>query len=194
MTAPDHKRDDEDSALVLQSRLGDREAFAALYDRYARLVRAVAYDGVSNFAVAQDITQETFLRAWQKLDRLSEPSRVGAWFVGIARQICREQHHSARRHKHSLLDHDPPDSALEAIVDSGIINSERAQLLLDGIAELPGREQLAIHAFYLQEHDVQYIAELLEMSRSGVYALLQRAFRTLASKLRCLAPEKEGKS
>ena len=72
--------------------------------------------------------------------------------------------------------------------------TERAQLLLDGIAELPGREQLAIHAFYLQEHDVQYVAELLEMSRSGVYALLQRAFRTLASKLRCLAPEKEGKS
>ena len=194
MTTPDHSREENDSALVLQSRLGDREAFAVLYDRYARLVRAVAFDGVSNFTVAQDITQETFLRAWLKLDRLREPSRFGAWLVGIARQLCREQHHAARRNKHLLLDHDPPDAALEAIVESGVLNLERAQLILAGIAKLPDREQLAIHAFYLQEHNVQYVGGLLEMSRSGVYALLERASRTLASKLRCLAPEREGTS
>jgi RNA polymerase sigma-70 factor (ECF subfamily) len=193
MTSSDHQPED-DSVLVSRCRHGDREAFASLYDRYARLIRAVAYDGVSNSATAQDITQETFLRAWSKLDRLRDPTRFVAWLVGIARQVCREQYHATCQSRRLLLKHDPADATPATIVEQGIITLEHTQMILDEIAKLPDRERLAIHAFYLNEHDVQYVASLLKMSRSGVYVVLQRACRTLASRLRPLAPEKEAKT
>ena len=49
------------------------------------------------------------------------------------------------------------------------------------LAELPERERLAIHAFFLQECNAQQAGELLGLSRSGVYALLERALARLAA-------------
>ena len=68
----------DDATLVLRSRAGDREAFGCLYDRYARLVRAVAYDEQPRLADSCDITQEAFLRAWQKISALKESCRTDA--------------------------------------------------------------------------------------------------------------------
>ncbi|MCH7989077.1 MAG: hypothetical protein IID46_07985 [Planctomycetes bacterium] len=68
----------DDKTLVARSRHGDREAFGCLYDRYARLVRAIVFDSVQGDSGALDLTQETFLRAYQKLDQLKLPESFGA--------------------------------------------------------------------------------------------------------------------
>ena len=77
-----------DAELVASVLSGDREAFGRLYDRYARLVRAVVYDVASDWSTVQDLTQECFLRAYQNLARLRQPDRFGHWLVGIARQVA----------------------------------------------------------------------------------------------------------
>ena len=59
--------------------------------------------------------------------------------------------------------------------------AEETELVMRRLAELPERERLAIHAFFLDECNVQQTAELLGLSRSGVYALLERAVARLAS-------------
>src|SRR5215468_3762337 len=79
-----------DGTLVLGVRNGDRAAFAELYDRRARLIRAVCYDATRDFHAAADLTQEVFLRAYRSLGSLRDPQRFGPWLVGIARQVCRE--------------------------------------------------------------------------------------------------------
>lgn len=79
-----------DGTLVLGVCKGDRAAFAELYDRRARLVRAVCYDETRDSSAAADLTQEVFLRAYKNLNHLHEPDRFAAWLVGVARQDCRE--------------------------------------------------------------------------------------------------------
>lgn len=180
----------DDATLVLRSRAGDREAFGSLYDRYARLVRAVAYDEQPRLADSFDITQEAFLRAWRKLSALKEPASFGPWVVGIARQVGREQNRSAWRRRQVPLG-DIPEPAMAPCQESDPLSHERTCLLLQKISELPEKERLAIHAFYLEGQGVQQVTQLLELSRSGVYALLKRACRSLAGKLRPLAPERE---
>jgi len=182
-----------DADLVAKTLAGDREAFACLYDRYARLVRAVVYGVAMDWPMVQDMTQECFLRAYKNLARLREPDRFGRWIVGIARQVVRERKRTVRRDRHQFVG----DDALEVPCDSdaaGAIDSaEEIEIVLRRLAELPERERLAIHAFFIQEYDVRQTAELLGLSRSGVYALLERALARLAGLVRRHEVKREAK-
>jgi RNA polymerase sigma-70 factor (ECF subfamily) len=170
-----------DADLVAKALAGDREAFASLYDRYARLVRAVVYGVAMDWPMVQDMAQESFLRAYKNLARLREPNRFGPWIVGIARQVVRERKRAIRRDRHQFVGNDVLEFASEKN-DEGITEvSEETELVLRLLAKLPERERLAIHAFFLQERDVRRTAELLGLSRSGVYALLDRSLARLAA-------------
>src|SRR5262245_48169265 len=82
--------DPTDAELVRRTLAGDREAFAQLYDRHARLVRAVAAD--AGPGRSDDAVQETFLRAYRGLADLRSPDAFAGWLVGIARKVVRETH------------------------------------------------------------------------------------------------------
>src|SRR4051812_1933002 len=84
------------SELVARERAGDQAAFAALYDRNARLIRAICFDATAHLASAEDLSQEVFLRAYQKLHQLRDGSRFVPWICEIARRACSD---SARRLK-----------------------------------------------------------------------------------------------
>jgi RNA polymerase sigma-70 factor (ECF subfamily) len=175
-----------DDALVRAARAGDREAFAVLYDRFAGLITALCRDQERDPHAARDLAQEVFLRAYQKLADLADPPRFGAWLVGITRLVCLEgQRNGARR---TRLMNDVAAGANDAVAEVAAATSEpaddRIDELRDAIAQLPERERLALHAFYMQELDAGQICELLGLSRSGVYFLLSSARQRLASMLR----------
>jgi RNA polymerase sigma-70 factor (ECF subfamily) len=164
-----------DGTLVLGVLNGDQSAFAELYDRHARLVRAVCYDFTRDVDVAADLTQETFLRAYRKLGDLRAPQRFGGWLVGIARQVCREWRRGAMRNRH-LLSALPLREEAEA---GAAGPEEHIKALRDAIASLPEKERLALHAFYLQEMSVQQAGTVLGLSRSGLYRVLSSARKRL---------------
>jgi RNA polymerase sigma-70 factor (ECF subfamily) len=180
-----------DADLVAKALAGDREAFGCLYDRYARLVRAVVYKVGHDVLIVQDLTQETFLRGYRNLDHLRQPDRFGAWIVGIARQVASEYRRSIRRDRHRF----GVERAIEALSDPDVAGAvqtaEQIELVLRQVAELPERERLAVHAFFLQECDAGQAARLLELSRSGVYALLERALARLAARMSRGVKERE---
>jgi RNA polymerase sigma-70 factor (ECF subfamily) len=168
----------KDSALVARTLAGDREAFGQLYDRYARLVRAVVHDATADPTTVHDLTQEVFLRAFRQLARLREPERVGPWLVGIARLVSREQRR--RRPWEPLGDGEPAGEPLAAVDEA-----DEAAYLLRLVGQLPEPERLAVHCFFLSERGVAETGRLLKLSRSGTYAVLQRACARLARWLGC---------
>jgi RNA polymerase sigma-70 factor (ECF subfamily) len=173
-----------DAELVARSLAGDREAFAALYDRYARLVRAVALDAGRDLASVQDITQETFLRVFRRLATLRDPGRFGPWVVATARMVVREQRRRRRPEPLANGVPEPPDPSADEIEDA-----DEAAHVLGLVARLPEPERLAVHFFFLCERDADATAALLNRSRSGVYDLLKRACARLARWLG--APDRE---
>src|ERR1700730_16137712 len=93
-------RKTEDGQLVSRALGGDTEAFAVLFDRYGRLVRAVVWDAGFDWATVLDMTQECFLRAYKQLAGLRKQEQFRFWLTGIARQIIRE---ARRRRRHEPL-------------------------------------------------------------------------------------------
>jgi RNA polymerase sigma-70 factor (ECF subfamily) len=178
----------EDAELVARTLAGDREAFGRLYDRHARLVRAVALGTGPDAATAQDLTQECFLRAYRNLRALREPGSFGPWVVGIARQFVREQRRRRRPGNLGLLD--PPAATSNHSAD----DADEIDHVLGLVSRLPEEERLAVHFFFLGERDVDETARLLNRSRSGTYALLKRACARLARRLGLPEREREGTS
>src|ERR671933_2090468 len=81
---PDSSQASVDAALVRRSLRGDADAFAALFDRHAPRVYALAYQLLGDRAEAEDITQEAFLQALSALPTLRQPDTFGGWVARIA--------------------------------------------------------------------------------------------------------------
>jgi RNA polymerase sigma-70 factor (ECF subfamily) len=169
-----------DADLVARVLAGDVEAFGCLYDRYARLVRAVVHRVGNDAPVVHDLTQECFLRAYRTLARLRQPDRFGSWIVGVARRVAQEHRRSIARDRHRFVADEAIEIWSEQDVSGGVQTAEQIEIILRRVAALPERERLAVHAFFLQECDAGQTARLLNLSRSGVYALLERALARLA--------------
>ena len=172
-----------DQILVRAVLAGRKDAYEKLYDRYASLVRAVCYDTTRNLADAQDLAQDVFLRAYEKLDQLRDPDRFGNWLVAIARLRGRE----CRRHKMRNAKRCEQLSNIEPDIDDQPDDS-RIEQLRETIAILPEKERLALHAFYLQGKSADNACRIMGLSRSGFYGVLDRARKRLE---RLLAREME---
>jgi RNA polymerase sigma-70 factor (ECF subfamily) len=180
-TAADH-----DAVLVANTLAGDREAFGRLYDRHARMVRAVVLGVSGDWSAVEDMTQECFLRGYRKLATLRDATRFGPWIVGIARQVARERRRSLRRDRHQFAAQPPELPATD------VEPTDREQLarVMHRLTELPEAERVAVHAFYVEGQNARRVAERLEISRSSFYALLQRALVQLAARPQA-APKSE---
>src|SRR5689334_20684666 len=76
---------------------GDRDAFTQIIERYHRAVYAVAFSTSRDRAVADDVTQETFVTAWRRLGELRDERKLPAWLCGIARNLARDACKRRRR-------------------------------------------------------------------------------------------------
>jgi RNA polymerase sigma factor (sigma-70 family) len=176
-----------DAVLVADTLAGNREAFGALYDRHARMVRAVVLGVSGDWSAVEDMTQECFLRGYRKLATLRDAARFGPWIVGIARQVARERRRTLRRDRHEFAAQ-PPESATS---EGERTDGEQLERVMRRLAELPEAERVAVHAFYLEGQNARRAAEQLEISRSGFYALVQRALAQLATRPQAELPERE---
>jgi RNA polymerase sigma-70 factor (ECF subfamily) len=163
-----------DKELIQAVMAGEKTAFAELYDRYGPLVRAICYDTTRNLTEAQDLAQDVFMRAYEKLGSLHDPDRFGKWIVGITRFRCREwrRHRSQDQYRHVGLD----DAGL-AIANPS--NDDRIERLREMITTLPEKERLALHTFYLQGKSADNAHRIMGLSRSGFYRVLERARKHL---------------
>ena len=94
---------EDDASLVKQTVAGDTSAFGQLYDRYARVIRAICFDETREIHAAQELAQEVFLRAFARLAKLRIAERFGPWLVSIARNVCREWRRGRRRDRHRYM-------------------------------------------------------------------------------------------
>ena len=179
-----------DASDLIAARAGDAEAFARVYERHAGVVLAVCRR-CSSLADAEDAMQDTFLRAYRKLDQLSRPEGFRPWLYAIARRVCAERRRTTQRRRQretravrqnaaALPEPVPPADVLERAEDL-----DRLTLALD---HLPEPERLAIHLYYLDPEPVSAARDALGVSRSGFYKLLHRARRRLASLMREAQP------
>src|SRR5687768_8856578 len=86
--------------LIIRARRGDDEAFRLIFERYARPIISFIYDMVGQRELAEDLTQETFVRAYKNLSALQDDTKLSMWLFGIARNVARESLRSRYKENH----------------------------------------------------------------------------------------------
>ena len=160
----------ESAELVESARGGSRDAFAVLYDRHARLVRAICFDFTGQLSTAEDLSQDVFLKAYERLGQLREPERFVPWLCEIARRTGHDWHRRNQREP----DMASSDVSAELIDREADEDSHIAELR-EAVRQLPEQERMAIHLFYLEEQPAEMARQVLGISQSGFYKLLERA-------------------
>lgn len=86
-----------EEALVKRAVRGDQRAFGQLHQRYAPMVHAIALSRVPPHEV-DDVVQEAFLKAWQRLPKLRERGRFGPWLATLTRNLITDHHRKRKPH------------------------------------------------------------------------------------------------
>jgi len=159
--------EDADSALVARAQRGERAAFDQLYLRHRDQVYTLCLNLCGNREEAQDLLQETFLRAYRALPRFRGRSLFATWLHRIAVNLCRDAARRQRREQNSSA---LPPVSLAA--KPAAIDQVRAALV-----RLRPHHRVVLVLRYLQSLTYQEIAELLNWPLPRVKVTLHRAKR-----------------
>jgi RNA polymerase sigma-70 factor, ECF subfamily len=172
--------DRTDAELVEQTRSGDREAYGALITRYQGHVYGLAYSLSGQWEDAQDIAQETFIRAYVNLDQLREPARFAAWLrrvtFGVAVNWLKVYRPGLFEKLDGRVDLDSleiPDFHPEPaeIVEK----QELAQAVQQAIDSLPPKYRVPLTMFHLDGLSYQKVADFLDIPLGTAKSLISRA-------------------
>ena len=115
----------DDVELIQRSLTGDENAFAKLVRKYQKPVHALAWRKVGDFHIAEEITQDTFLRVYNKLATLKDPSRFAGWLYRIAARQCHAWLRKKKIQTQSLEDTDI--ESIEKMTYSQYVAEEQAK-------------------------------------------------------------------
>jgi RNA polymerase sigma-70 factor (ECF subfamily) len=180
---------DDDVKTVRKVLRGDANAFSGLVGRYQRPIFNFVYRFFNSYDLAGELTQDTFLKAFQSLRSFDQERKFSTWLYTIARNVCIDEY---KRRKHAGLTYleDLPH-ATEGIPsgDPGAspqfqcIMREEGARLMAAIQELEPDKKAALLLHYFQGLSYLEIAEALEIPLSTVKIRIFRAKKALLKSL-----------
>jgi RNA polymerase sigma-70 factor (ECF subfamily) len=169
-------------ALVERAQGGDTAAFGLIYDRYLDTVFRFVYFRVGSRQLAEDLTGDTFLRAFNGIGRFTWQGRdLGAWLVTIARNLVVDHFKSARYRLEvitgDVLDADRPDP--EGSPEVAVVDHITNVALLAALKQLNPEQRECIVLRFLRDWSVAETAHAMGKSDAAVKALQHRAIGAL---------------
>ena len=174
---------ESDAELVAQARRGDEAAFEQLVLRHQRYVFNLAYRVLGDYAEAEDVTQEAFVRVWRGLSSFRGQARFTTWLYRIVHNLCLNRLPGLQR---ELLHTEPLE---EVLADPGpspadlFAVREQMVFLHAQLDRLPEKYRLVLTLRYLQHLSYDEIAAALEMPMGTVKTHIHRARRLLRERL-----------
>jgi RNA polymerase sigma-70 factor (TIGR02960 family) len=165
--------------------------FAALAERHRRELHIHCYRMLGNFEEAEDLVQETLLRAWRRRETLEREEWMRAWLYKIATNACLD-HIKAKGRRVATVEsfrdlpwlQPYPDRLLDEGPDAAVVARETIELTFLAVIQLlPPRQRAVLILREVLEWTAEQVAELLELSVAAVNSALQRARATLRDRL-----------
>ncbi len=152
---------------------GDENAFGFLVEKYKGAVHALAYRKIGDFHIAEDITQDTFLKAYQKLSTLKHYTHFPGWLYVIAARCCISWF---RENQHPTQSLDQVDTAqIEASAQTKYADDRLRKEVRDALDSLPEGDQTVLTLHYLGGMTYEEISSFVGASTSAVKNRLYRA-------------------
>jgi len=190
-----------DAAVVAQVLAGDTDAFRVLVERHSRSIYRVAYRMTGNVQDAEEIVQETFLRAFKSLDRFELRANLSTWLYRIAANRALDFLSAKRTHMHSqskdayrISDHVDPEQERELALpaanpgpDRLLFSLEIKKKIAQSLERLTPAERVAFTMRHMEGHSIEEISQALNLKASAAKNTVFRAVQKLRDQLEPIA-------
>jgi RNA polymerase sigma factor (sigma-70 family) len=170
---------------------GDTNAFAYLINKYKDMVYTIAIKIVKSHEDAEEVGQDSFLKAYEKLDSFKGNSKFSTWLYTI---VYRNSISKIRKKKVATADID--DYVMDNYSEGSefpqleaIKNGEQQKYVRQAIDRLPEKDALLITLFYMNESSIEEIEQITNLTQSNIKVKLFRARKKLNTELSFLLKE-----
>jgi len=197
---------DLDAQLMLRVKDGDEDSFRILLEKHRNPVIHFVFRMVQDRAVAEELSQEVFLRVYRSRTTYEVTARFTTWLFRIATHLALNWLRDGRKERgqqrldggreagNSDVEMAPREIAdRKPSVEQYMVYQTRLQEIRDAIALLPDKQRAAVLMHKYEEMEYSQIATVLECSESAVKSLLFRAYETLRTRLAHMATGVPGK-
>jgi RNA polymerase sigma-70 factor (ECF subfamily) len=185
--------DENDAELVTASQGGDQDAFAQLVQRHQRRVFNLVFRMLQQYEEANEVTQETFLAAWQGLSSFRGDARFSTWLYRIAYNCSLKQLEQRKKDKalnaaiqaEHLLDHADKEERASTVLEI----HDFQNLVREHLSMLPAKYRVVLVLRHLQEMTYEEMAEILTIPIGTIKTHLFRARNLLKERLETFEQE-----
>ncbi len=182
----------DDVLLVTASKRGDQDAFAQLVQRHQRRVFNLVFRMLQDYEEASEITQETFLAAWQGLPAFRGEARFSTWLYRIAYNSALKQVEQRKRDR-ALQSAMHAEQVIAEANNAGRMETEldrhaRQDFIREHLATLPAKYRIVLILRHIQDMTYEEMAEILTMPVGTIKTHLFRARNLLKERLEAFDP------
>jgi RNA polymerase sigma-70 factor (ECF subfamily) len=180
------------AGLARKAAQGDTAAFRGLIEATQGVVYRVALRVVRDAADAEDVVQETYVKAWQSLARMRDPEAVVGWICAIARHVATDRVRAKRSRPQAFSDADAARIAVERLTsdapgaDTLVASRQTREVVQRALDELDEKYRLALVLKDVDGLSAAEVSEALGIPIGTVESRATRAREKLAAKLKRL--------
>ena len=175
----------DDAQLIQRTLAGDQSAFNTLVRKYQKPVHAYVWRKIDDFHIAEEITQDIFLRVYEKLQTLKDPNKFVRWLFVIAARQCFAWYEKKRIPTQSL--DAMPAAELEGLAYSQyhakqqqeFVSEQQREVVKNLLQKLPVSERTTVSLHYLNDMTCEDISNSMGVSPNTVKSRLHRARKRL---------------
>lgn len=170
----------EEAHIIACILRGDSRSFAILVERYSPQIFALIVQIVENREDAEELTQDTFLKAYDNLKKFKQDSSFATWIYRIAYNTALD---ATRKKKKTIYVEEEKlaflsDAQIDEMLDDD--SDENCEKLKLALARLTGEEKTLLSFFYEEEKSIREIAEITSETESNIKVKLHRTRQKLA--------------
>mgnify|MGYP003328151933 FL=1 len=169
------------SELVKKSQLGEKAAFEQLVIRHQELVFSLAYKLTGNREMANDVAQESFIRAWKAIEKFRGDSTFSTWIYRITVNTAWTLRKKAKKHNTLNIDDTYEPIVIDEKKDPELvaINSDLSSVLVSALGKLPLEQRIIVELKNIEGRSHKEIADYLDISVTAAKVRLHRAHQKL---------------
>jgi RNA polymerase sigma-70 factor, ECF subfamily len=182
-------------AIIERCLLGDQAAWESIVSQFWRRVFNIAYKFVGRHDLAEDLTQDVFLKLYRSLDTFDRRANFQTWLISVSRNLCIDHYRSVRKERETMnRDIDPSDLmpvSVDSPADAKLVQRDRVRLLRAALDRLPPALRTAVLLRDIQELSYHEIATQLALPEGTVKSRINRGRAELARQIQKLREQQD---
>lgn len=153
----------------------ETKEYERLASAYVDCIYRVAVSGCKNYADAEDVVQNTFMKLWEKENIFEDDEHVRKWLIRVAVNECNSLWRSPWKRRMT---------SWEDLQWEPVFSSPEKSSLYYAVKDLPIKYRQIVHLYYFEDYSTKEIAEIMKLSETAVQTRLLRARQKLREKLK----------